>query len=373
MSVWLSHENLARLSELATVLLSPLDQDSVDEWRDQSCRLLRTLVGGDQLYFLCAPLPGVDTMWTVDMPEPLRVAYAARFAEDEGTKRAVRAGVTACNQTSIVKGDWEGYRRDPIVNELFLPHGVHDTVCLVTEVEPEPRSGASWCRFHLGAARTPYGTELFGDSGLAMMRLLAPAFEAGVATLLAAGAWRMSLAGALDALATAAWVFTARGDATIHRNASAAHLIDDDPEAGRVEAAVAALARELARSATRAKSVAGADRPAPGTTTVRTAAASYALRGSYVAAARLAPGRTILVVARRTSPRPLDRATLRERYALTSRELQVAALIGEGLSAGDIARRLGVSIHTARRHVERLYAKLGVHSRAEAQRVLQDS
>ena len=49
---------------------------------------------------------------------------------------------------------------------------------------------------------------------------------------------------------------------------------------------------------------------------------------------------------------------------LTAREQDVAALIGAGLSYGDIANRLGVTLHTIRRHTERIFAKYGVHSRA---------
>lgn len=74
--------------------------------------------------------------------------------------------------------------------------------------------------------------------------------------------------------------------------------------------------------------------------------------------------------AERTSARPLNREILRSRYALTARELHVAELVSEALTAVEIANRLGISVHTARRHMEQLYRKLGVHSRGEAQRLL---
>jgi DNA-binding CsgD family transcriptional regulator len=371
LSVHFSQAQIARLSTLISVLLSPLDADSIDEWRRDAGRALGALVGGDQLYFLSAPLPGVDVMWTEGMSDALRVAYSARFIEDEGTNRALRAGATAINQTSIVAGDWAGYHADPLVNELFLPNGIHDVIGLLSQIEADDTGNTMWCRFHLGAARSPYGSEAFGESGLAMMRLAAPAFEAGVATLIAAGTWRSSLAGALDSLITAAWVFAGRGEKVIHRNATAAYLLNEDPEASIVESAVAALARSLAESADRTKSTNGNEWSVDAKTTVRTKSASYVLRGSYVAAARLGPSRTILVVARRTSRRPLDQAALRERHALTQRELQVAELVVDGFGVAEISQRLGISLHTARRHLEQLYKKLGVHSRGEAQRVLQ--
>ncbi|MBV9774206.1 MAG: response regulator [Gemmatimonadetes bacterium] len=55
---------------------------------------------------------------------------------------------------------------------------------------------------------------------------------------------------------------------------------------------------------------------------------------------------------------------LRERYGLTARQIDVARLIGEGLTNTEIASRLGVSFFTVRAHTEQVLAKLGVASRA---------
>ena len=54
------------------------------------------------------------------------------------------------------------------------------------------------------------------------------------------------------------------------------------------------------------------------------------------------------------------------RAALTPREVEVLALVGEGLSNKAIARRLAISAHTVKYHLEAIFAKLGVRSRAEA-------
>jgi DNA-binding NarL/FixJ family response regulator len=63
------------------------------------------------------------------------------------------------------------------------------------------------------------------------------------------------------------------------------------------------------------------------------------------------------------SPPPERRGALR---ALTSREIDVLELLVEGVSTRGIAERLFVSVNTARNHVQRVLAKLGVHSRLEA-------
>jgi len=55
-------------------------------------------------------------------------------------------------------------------------------------------------------------------------------------------------------------------------------------------------------------------------------------------------------------PRPL----------LTPRELEVLALIAQGMSNKGVARRLGISVHTVKYHLEAVFAKLGARSRADA-------
>src|SRR2546425_198455 len=50
---------------------------------------------------------------------------------------------------------------------------------------------------------------------------------------------------------------------------------------------------------------------------------------------------------------------------LTSREAEVAALASQELPSKGIAERLGVSARTVENHLAQVYAKLGVHSRAE--------
>jgi DNA-binding CsgD family transcriptional regulator len=51
---------------------------------------------------------------------------------------------------------------------------------------------------------------------------------------------------------------------------------------------------------------------------------------------------------------------------LTPREVEVLSLVGQGLTNKAVARRLGISVHTVKFHLEALFAKLEVRSRAEA-------
>ena len=55
---------------------------------------------------------------------------------------------------------------------------------------------------------------------------------------------------------------------------------------------------------------------------------------------------------------------IRARYGLTPRQLEVARLLAEGLTNGEIAESLGTSYYTARNHAEQVLRRLGVASRA---------
>ncbi len=83
------------------------------------------------------------------------------------------------------------------------------------------------------------------------------------------------------------------------------------------------------------------------------------------AVAALAEGLTVRVPAPREQPgfAPHDPPG---RPLLTPREVEVLALVGQGQSNKAIARQLTISAHTVKYHLEAIFAKLGVRSRAEA-------
>ncbi len=63
----------------------------------------------------------------------------------------------------------------------------------------------------------------------------------------------------------------------------------------------------------------------------------------------------------RDEPAPPGGAAL-----LTPREVEILAMIGEGASNKAVARRLGISAHTVKFHLEAVFRKLGAATRAEA-------
>ena len=77
--------------------------------------------------------------------------------------------------------------------------------------------------------------------------------------------------------------------------------------------------------------------------------------------------RAVSVGLRVSLPAPPDGFAAAERGTmLTPRELEILACLGEGLSNKAVARRLGISAHTVKFHLEAVFAKLGAASRADA-------
>ena len=61
----------------------------------------------------------------------------------------------------------------------------------------------------------------------------------------------------------------------------------------------------------------------------------------------------------------IEREAFRRRYGLSAREAQVAELVLRGLSNQDVARALGMAPTTVKKHLSRMFDKVGVDSRAQ--------
>jgi NarL family two-component system response regulator LiaR len=83
-----------------------------------------------------------------------------------------------------------------------------------------------------------------------------------------------------------------------------------------------------------------------------------AIRAAHAGRSTLAPEATAALIHAATQPPP--------EYELTPRELEVLALLVQGLSNPEIAERLVVSRSTIKFHVSSLLSKLGVNGRTEA-------
>jgi DNA-binding CsgD family transcriptional regulator len=75
------------------------------------------------------------------------------------------------------------------------------------------------------------------------------------------------------------------------------------------------------------------------------------------------PPYVVVLIEKIAGKRELDPALVRNRYAVSERELEVCRLICEGLSNKEIAGRLFISEYTVKDHIKHIMAKLGANSR----------
>ena len=97
--------------------------------------------------------------------------------------------------------------------------------------------------------------------------------------------------------------------------------------------------------------------------------ATFVIAGNDVAAQDIG----VLVMLRRESISNAPQVTessLAARFGLTPQEARVAILLADQRSNREIADRLGVSVHTARHHTERVLSKLQIHSRYDVKRAI---
>jgi DNA-binding CsgD family transcriptional regulator len=149
----------------------------------------------------------------------------------------------------------------------------------------------------------------------------------------------------------------------VQASAALERTLAADPERRAIERTMLQLARSTAEL--RGKGNGGIRGPGEhGERVVATVRGRYRLCASL--AGESGPGPVgVLVLLEPLFREPLTDAELRERLGLTGQEVRVARRIAAGSPNDEVARHLGISPHTARRHTERVLDKLGIDSRAQ--------
>lgn len=370
----LDQKDLSRLGDAIRTLVSPLSHPDVDAWRRTVNRELKALLGADKATF---QLPGHGSHDLVsdglDL-EALRSYFPflrrlqSRLGVDRDWVFQRIASLGVCDRRELWAGDLDRFYRSEYFNEYIREIRAYDA--LMAAVPLPGHQVPAELYFHHDQRHG--GT--FGLRPLELLRLLHPAFEAGVRAQLALGAHRARLEASLDAVAEGALLFDLDGG-LLHRNPAASALVESDPQGKRIEAATRELARAV--GALKWSPVSSRQRrpeEEPASRTVRTVGGRYRLRASLLDSGTggVPPLVVVTIESRRRDGLP-DARTLKKRFGLTDRQAEVALLLARRLANREVADALSISPHTARHHTETVLRKLGLSSRRRVRRRILDA
>lgn len=250
--------------------------------------------------------------------------------------------------------DESGLRRASVIHqEIYRPLGIERQMALSV---PLPR-GEAMLLFGYRREDMP----AFGGPEHSALKLLLPAFEAGLHFRQRLGAVSQRWTALVDALPCALAVFGTAGN-ELHRNRALRRLLAAEPDAEVLLQAVRAFALETIPILTSRSRQADLPLPYAGEQRgVLLSGGNYWLRGSFDASSLGVPALLVSVEHALALP---SAVLLQKRFGLTPREVEVAKLLVQGYTDKEVAEKLFVSPHTARRHSESILKKMGLSSRA---------
>jgi DNA-binding CsgD family transcriptional regulator len=353
--------DLERVGQVMRDLVDPLSARSPDEWRSSVNRSLRTLLGADSAGFL---LPGVSPVAVYSEehdPSSLRLypelAPPSLPCGKPVFQRAIELGASTLEE--VYDGHLDRYLKSEYYQEYSGANRAHDTLSALISVEGVQPLGVAGLQFW---HQDPKGRQ-FGARETALLRLLLPALKLGVQAQLRWGQHRTDLLTLVDQLGHAALVCDTRGK-ELHRSPALQKLLGEEPEHAALVEGMLEMVRGLARISGDRFLQGGASGTGGGPT-IRTERATYRVAGSLYRSPLSHSPALIFVSLERLSPVLRSAADLTEAYRLTRGEIRVLHHLVAGASTAEIARHLCLSLHTVRRHTERIFAKTGAHSRAE--------
>jgi len=336
-----------------SVLLAPLDESSPATWRRRASEALQALMGADGAGIVLQ-LPGEPLdigvgQWREQAQAAMDVYSGRHFGQNPTGAHCPQGAVRIWTRSALraragrepLDFSSDRCRHDGNFDSLgmsapYPPHTVGEAAALITAGSPD--------RF------------LAGGREEQLLRLLQPAFAAGIAMLIFAHSWHEGLGAALD-LADVPLAIVRPDGALLHAT-PALILVAGGSRPSTMLATVQAMARELARTFGGNRDLAASSHA------VETPDGRYELRATLVQAAYPAHGPLVVVAVTPPGGAAPSGAELQGRFHLTQREVEVVRLLVKGARDRTIAHALGVQLSTARHHVEHVLMKLGIQARA---------
>ena len=356
--------DLNAIADAQRVLLSPLGYPTLDAWRDAVTLVMKDLMGADLSSFAMRS-PNTVYLYNRDFDLGFLRTYldSIRTLDPKLDIQRIATRHVVWSRRLLWVGRESEYYRSGYYNDFIVPSRGYDAVGVCVQLGDE-RTDSPQLLFHHDR---PTGGK-FGRRGADLLRLLYPAFDAGVNAYLKFHERRKTLLSGIDELDEGILLFD-RSGAVAHQNAAATNLLQQDAQREKLLAAARDLANTLLIGPSARKH---GDSPVPrAVMPLTTSRHSYRLRACLLEASLFGDNTPVMVFLRKEGRHLSTEADLQARFRLTEREASVALLLADRHSNDEIAATLGISSHTAHHHTERVLSKLGVSSRSRVRKRLQ--
>jgi DNA-binding CsgD family transcriptional regulator len=342
-------------------LLGQRSGKRADQWRQFVLQTLRVLTNSDKAVLVIRT--GLEPVAYADgVSRDVLSAYVTRFAHLDRSRSAGR-DLEAWSLAQLWRpGELE---ESEYYRGFALPNRLHDTIGLTLHF---PNLRSEVCLLLHKNVREGLGAL---EHRRDLVEMLLEPVRAGFASDLSASDPVPQLSSLIDVTGQALALFGMDGR-ELNNNPVMRRLLNQEPERETLLEHIRGVARAVVARAATGRPVGAEPSPREDGTRreVATSAAAYRLRGNLVGRNALGHGTAVVVSVDRVAFQVPAPDSIRTRYGLTVRELQVASLIMHRLTNAEIARMLGVSPHTARHHTENVLAKFGVRSREALRRAI---
>lgn len=348
-------------TECARLLAMPFEFGGLEEWsREFGARLSRVL-GADGISLA---IPDRDRLYAYS--DGLPPGTVGKYIEVHLVNECERRWRLLSRQLEF--GTWSrrllwgsngsDILRSAYWNDFVVPARAFDTIGVSTAIDAHP--GVANLQFYHERARG----RKFGERGMAILRTIYPAFASAIRSVVALRAHHDQLAVFADTLSVGV-IVTSLDARIVHRNLRFERMLAEETERLKLEDEIWRRIERFRRQWRSRDHLMPRAPSGPSSDVVRTTRASYRISTCSLATALFRGTGAIATTVERLGPPPFPAALLRERFGLTTRELETARLLAEGKGNPEIASTLGVSVFTARHHTESVMLKLSVRTRAQ--------
>lgn len=354
MALRLSSADISALNHATTVLLAPFAYENGESWRLAAVRAVEVCVGGDASgYFLpggepfLAATPDVVDALQAIIPPPDWLARGL-------TVRRRQLGLDVIGLDDAF--DIDAVKRTSFYNDVARPRRLLAPLSMVADTDADVLPAVLSMYFTNERAAQRHASR-----SKEMLQLLFPAFRAGLKSYIGFRRNSAALTALAEHAAIGVLFFDTRGR-LVRENEFFQRLMECDPERDRVRAEAAHMIRGILGI----PALSSLSTPRRANSELRTSTARYKIAATFLDEQLSPDSVKAVALVERLEQIPIDAGELAARFSLTRREIEAAQLLRSGLSSRQIASQLGISLNTARRHIESVLLKLDVHTRAAA-------